>query len=79
MKDRLSNKQVAVNMICNVVSYSSNIIVSFVLTPYLINTLGKEAYSFYPIANNIVSYMSIIVNALNAMAGRFITIEIVSL
>lgn len=73
----LGNKRIAINMIANIVSYSSTILISFVLTPYLINTLGKEAYSFYPLANNIVSYMSILSNALNSMSSRFITIEII--
>jgi O-antigen/teichoic acid export membrane protein len=52
------------------------VIISFFLTPYLIRVLGKEAYSFYPIANNFVQYMGIITTALNSMAARFITIEI---
>ena len=68
-----SNKRLAINMVSNIVSYSSTLIVSFVLTPYLINTLGKEAYSFYPLANNFISYMSILTNALNSMSSRFIT------
>ena len=75
--DAKSNKRLIINMLANSVAYASSIIVSFFLTPYLINTLGKEAYSFYPIANNIVSYMSVVVNAMNIVANRFITIEIV--
>ena len=51
----IGKKQVAINMVANIVSYSANILISFVLTPFLINTLGKETYSFYPIANTIVS------------------------
>ena len=71
-----NNRQLSINLIANIVSYSVNIIISFFLTPYLIRELGKEAYSFYPIANNFVQYMSIITIALNSMASRFITIEI---
>ncbi len=71
-----NKKQLSVNLIANIASYSINIIISFFLTPYLIRELGKEAYSFYPIANNFVQYMSIITIALNSMASRFITIEI---
>ena len=73
----VGKKQVSINMIANIVSYSSNILISFVLTPFLINTLGKETYSFYPIANNIVSYMSIISNSMNTMASRFVTVSLV--
>lgn len=71
-----NKKQLSFNLIANITSYSINIIISFFLTPYLIQELGKEAYSFYPIANNFVQYMSIVTVALNSMASRFITIEI---
>lgn len=73
----MEKKRLTINLIANIISYSSSILISFILTPYLIKTLGKEVYGFYPIANNFVNYMSIITIALNSMASRFITIEIV--
>lgn len=73
----LSNRQISINMITNIVSYSSNILISFVLTPFLINTLGKEVYGFYPIANTFVSYFSIITSSINAIASRYVTFAIV--
>ena len=73
----ISKKQVSINMLANVVSYSANIIISFVLTPFLINTLGKETYSFYPIANTIVMYMSVLTTAMNTMTSRFVTVSLV--
>lgn len=72
-----SNKRLTISIISNVLSVAVSLGVSFLLTPYLLRTLGKEAYSFYPLANNFVSYMTIITLALNSMASRFITIEIV--
>ena len=63
-------------MIAKVISYGASYLISFFLTPYLIAKLGSEAYSFYPIANNFVSYMSVITIALNSMASRFITIAL---
>lgn len=72
-----NNKQISINLVANIVSFSSNIIVSFVLTPFLINVLGKEIYGFYPIAITIVSYFSVLTNALNAMASRFVTVALV--
>lgn len=74
----MGNNRLTINLISNIISYSSTILISFVLTPYLINTLGKEAYSFYPLANNFVNFMGILTLALNSMANRFITIEIVN-
>lgn len=72
-----SNKRLFINLSANIVSYSANILIAFVLTPFLINTLGKETYSFYPIANNFVAYMCILTNALNSMSSRFVTVAIV--
>lgn len=71
------NRRLAINLLANIISYSTNILIAFILTPYLINTLGKETYSFYPIANNFVAYMAILTTALNSMAGRFVTVSIV--
>ena len=65
-----------ISIIANIVSVVVSVGVSFFLTPFLINSIGKEAYSFYPLANNFVSYMTIITLALNSMASRFITIEL---
>lgn len=75
-KEKSKNYQLAVNIISSVISTVAGLGVAFLLTPYLISNIGKEVYSFYPIANNFVTYFTIIVTALNAMASRFITIEI---
>lgn len=71
------NRRLVVSIISNILSVVVSLGVSFFLTPYLLRTLGKETYSFYPLANNFVSYMTIVTLALNSMASRFITIEIV--
>ena len=71
----MGNKRLTINLFATIISYSTTVIISFVLTPYLVNTLGKEVYGFYPLANNFVNYMAIITIALNSMASRFITIE----
>jgi O-antigen/teichoic acid export membrane protein len=73
----MEKKRLVINLFTNIISYSTIILIAFFLTPYLIRTVGKDAYSFYPLVNNIVSYMSIITVALNSMAIRFITIELV--
>lgn len=59
-----------------VFSYGATLIISFILTPFLIKTFGAETYSFYTIANNLSSYMMVICNALNVIACRYIAIEI---
>ncbi len=77
MRNPTGPHRLTINMAANVVSYSANLILSFVLTPFLIHTLGKEIYGFYPIANQMVSYLSILTTALHTMASRFVTVELV--
>ena len=71
-----ANKQIAKNLLFNIGVFIINCGISFFLSPYLIKTVGKEAYSFYPLISNIVHYSNIITTAVGSMAGRFITMEI---
>lgn len=49
--------------------------VIFFLTPYIINELGSETYSFIPLTNNIVGYTNILTAAFYSMTARFIAVE----
>lgn len=69
-------KRLLVNMVANLLAFGVQFGVSFVLTPYIIRTLGAEAYGFVPLANNFIGYTNIITVALNSMASRFISIEV---
>ncbi|EFI70849.1 MULTISPECIES: hypothetical protein [Segatella] len=69
------NKQIARNLIFNIISFGVNIFISLFFTPYLIRTLGKEAYSFFPLVNNIINFNNILTAAVGSMAGRFITMK----
>lgn len=70
-----NNKQVAKNMIFSIISFVINFGISFFFTPYLIRTVGTEAYGFFPLTNTIIGYTSIITAAIGSMAGRFIIME----
>lgn len=72
----MKKKQLSISLVANLIAFFVNIGISFLLTPYIVNRLGDEAYGFIGLANNFVSYALIITTALNAMAARFITIEI---
>ncbi len=74
---QIQKKQITINIIANIISYGIGVIISFYFTPYIINTIGADAYGFYPLANNFVSYAQLLVIALNSMAARFITIKMV--
>ncbi len=73
----MEKKRLSVNLISNLISYAIATALSFVVTPFLVNHLGKEIYGFYGIANNFVNFITIIAVALNAMAAKYITVELV--
>lgn len=73
----MKEKRLFINLFSNLLSYASSIAISFFLTPFLVKHLGKEIYGFYGIANNVVSYVSITSIALNSMAAKYITVELV--
>ena len=70
------SKQLVINMSASFVSYGVSLFISFFLSPYIVRTIGVEANGFVGLANNFVSYASLITIALNSLAGRFITISI---
>lgn len=71
-----NNKQIVKNLVFNAISFGINFFISFFFTPYLIRTVGKEAYSFFPLVNNIIGYSSILTAAVGSMGGRFVTMSI---
>lgn len=71
------NNRLFINIVASIIATLVGLGIAFVLTPFLVAQIGKETYSFYPIASNLVNYFTIIVTAFNALASRFITIEIV--
>ena len=58
------------------VSTLVSLAISFVLSPIIIDKLNYEAYGFWTLANDFVSYANIAAMALNSMAGRFITVSL---
>ena len=70
------NRHLSINLISSIFAFLINGVISFVLTPYITNNIGPEAYGFIALGLNFITYASLITIALNSMAGRFITIEI---
>lgn len=70
----MAKKELAINMAANIIAFAVQFGINFLFTPYLIRTVGKEAYGFFPLANSFIGYAGIITIALDSMASRFITI-----
>lgn len=75
-KELTSNQSITLNLISSFISYAVTFGISFFLSPYIVKTVGVDAYGFVSLANNFISYVSIITIALNSFAGRFVTIKI---
>lgn len=65
---------VVMNMVWAVVAVIINYGMNFLITPYVTNNIGVEAYGFVALATTFTSYVDIISVGLNAFAGRFISI-----
>lgn len=65
----------SINLIASIISFTVNVCINFFLTPFLVKSLGTEAYGFIGLANNFVQYATIVTAALNSISGRFISIE----
>lgn len=78
MKNRnlTTNQNIVLNLVASFITYIITFGISFFLSPYIVKTIGVEAYGFVSLANNFISYASLITIALDALAGRFITIKL---
>lgn len=68
-------KKFVLNFAAQIAVLGSQFIISFVLTPVVLQKLGDEAYGFVGLVNSFVSYVAIVTASLNAMASRFITVS----
>lgn len=71
------NKNHIINLMSVLLLQATSLVISFWLSPFVIENIGIEANGFVTLANNFVSYAVLIVGALNSMSTRFITIEYV--
>lgn len=73
MKSRLT-----MNIIANIASFSISLLVSMWMTPFIIHSLGAEAYGFIPLTQQLINYMTVITIAINGMVARFFTFAVKS-
>lgn len=65
----------ALNLISSIVVFAIQLLINFLLAPFILGTLGDEAYGFLSLANSIVSYGYILTVVINSVAGRFVAYE----
>ncbi len=68
-------KRLLMTILTSGVATILSFLISFILTPYITNKLGVEAYGFVTLAKNFTQYATIITTALNSYASRYITVS----
>ena len=64
------------NFISNLLAFFLTYSISFFLSPYIVGTLGSEAYGFVSLATSFTNYISLITVSLNSLAGRFVSVAL---
>lgn len=75
-KETSRDSKLFINFAATLIQMTLNYGISFMLTPFIVETVGSEAYGFVSLGNNLVNYATIVTVALNSVAGRFITINV---
>src|SRR5690349_13248362 len=65
-----------VNVTANVIYMAATTLVMVWYIPFLIRHLGVAAYGMVPLANSLVTYMSILTDALDVSINRFLGIDL---
>lgn len=73
--ERTNNRTLLINMAASVVVFLVQLVMSFWVTPYVIEKLGESAYGFITLALNFTEYATLLTVAINSMASRFISIS----
>jgi len=64
------------NLVSNVIYFILNIIIGLALVPFFLDTLGEAAYGLVPLATSVTSYVTIIIDAVNAAVSRYLTVDL---
>ncbi|MCY8913860.1 MATE family efflux transporter [Bacillus atrophaeus] len=63
-----------INFSANVVAFLLSVFLSVWMTPFIVKTLGVEAFGFVHLTQNVINYFSIITVALSSVVVRFFSV-----
>ena len=72
MAIKMGRKQNTKNLLMNIVAFGVQFIISFYISPKIVDKVGASAYGFIGLANDFVAYAAIISSVFNSVAARFI-------
>jgi O-antigen/teichoic acid export membrane protein len=68
--------QIVINVLMNVASFTCNIVISLLLVPYLVGSVGIAAYGLVPLAMFLTDYIGLVTQSLTSSVNRYLTVEI---
>ncbi|OPA72201.1 polysaccharide biosynthesis protein [Campylobacter pinnipediorum subsp. caledonicus] len=63
------------NLSSSIIVFLVSFGINFFLTPYIVQSLGNEAYGFIGLCNAIISYAYVITLSINSVSSRFVAYE----
>jgi len=68
--------QLPKNIFANIIYFFVNVFIGIILVPYFVSTLGVATYGLIPLATSIIGYVAIVVQSLNTVVSRFLTVDL---
>ena len=72
MRIKIGKRQFVKNVFYNIAAFAIQFIINFYISPLIVEKVGVSAYGFIGLANDFISYVSIIATIFNSVAARFI-------
>ena len=69
-------KRFTTNLISNIIYFILNLLIGLAIVPFFLDSLGEAAYGLIPLATSLTSYVTIVINVLNASISRYLTIDL---
>lgn len=64
-----------INFSANLTAFLLSVFLSVWMTPFIVKTLGVEAFGFVNLTQNVINYFSIITVALSSVVVRFFLLQ----
>ena len=68
------SRKLMFNSVSGVILYAVNIIITFIMSPVLIRTLGNRDYGFWELIMNLIGYMGLLDLGVGASLVRFVSV-----
>lgn len=76
IKDKLQKPSLLINAMSNWGSLATNILVGFLLTPYIITNVGKTGYGIWTLISSIIGYYGLLDLGVSSAIVRFVSLHL---